>query len=732
MKKYLAYSVIVSAVFVSCIIGMLILYANNSEGQVSGIDYGNNIVPWSNIPLDQSLGLKKFNTTEELKSFLLLAQARNNAQSSIMQDSIQRGCPNCGVAMPVPYGALRMAPSANTNGPEMSQSTVAPSLEAGTDYSTTNIQVNNVDEPDFLKNDAKYAYILSQDKLTIIDAYPGDTAKIISKIGLDIQGQSLQNMFLNKDRLVVFYNGNDQRFAIPQYDYMPSPVFTPTTHAIVIDVSDRENPKILKNYEISGNYFNARMIGDYVYLISTSSVDYNNPVPPVVRESAKAILSPPVYYYGIPEPSYNFNTVTSFDIFSDKINSQTYLMGSTGTLYVSTSAIYIAYQQSYPYYLDAKERFSSVIVPLLPEDAQNKIKTIENSGLDPDTQWAQISDVMQGIYNSTSQNDKDQLFNNIQKALQDYNYRIQDTTRTVIEKVAIDNGSLKYVAQGSVPGYLLNQYSMDESDNKLRVATTSQFYNPSNGNWQSNNVLVLDDSLKIVGHLEKIAPNEKIYSARFMGDKLYLVTFRQFDPFFVIDLSSDTPKVLGALKLPGYSGYLHPYDQNHIIGIGREIMQNEPYGVKISLFDVSNVSNPVTVDTIDVGGQTSNSDVLSDPKALLFDKEKNILVIPISEQQYGPPIESDAPTTDLPYSGNWQGFYVYGVDTTTGFTIKGKIEHNNGTDYGYPQGSRSFYINDLLYTVTPSLMKINDLNNLSHEINHIGLDNTGQIIKYMP
>src|SRR3989442_10617276 len=738
MTQYVVYSVIVAAVLVSCTMGLLVLYSNNSEGQLSSSDNVRiHMIPY-NIISDSSspLGLKKFNSTDELRNFLLLAQERNTGQYPAMQTTgaVTMG-PMMGAVVPATMsGAINSVPTYSQN------SMAEPvTTEGSTDYSTTNIQVSDVDEPDFLKNDGKYAYILSQDQLTIIDAYPADTAKIISKVGLDVKGQSLQNMFLNKDRLVIFYTGNDEQYSIPKYDYIPNTVYTPTTHAIVIDVSDRQNPKILKNYEVNGNYYNARMIGNYVYFISTSNVDYNNPIPPVVRQSSKAIMSPPVYYYDMPEPNYNFNTVTSFDIFGDKINSQTYLMGSTGTLYVSTDAIYIAYQRSYPYYgIDAKDRFFGAVVPLLPFEAQNKIKSIEDSGLDPDTKWAQISDIMQNTYNGTSESGKAQLFSNIQRALQDYNTRAQDSTRTVIEKITIDSGALKYVAQGQVPGYLLNQYSMDESGKRFRVATTSEYYNSVNGNWQSNNVFVLDESLNIVGHLEKIAPNEKIYSARFMGDKLYLVTFHRIDPFFVIDLSADTPKVLGALKIPGYSSYLHPYDENHIIGIGKEITQNqygnsEPLGVKISLFDVSDVSNPVTVDTYEIGGPTSNSNVLSDPKALLFDKEKNILSIPISLQQYGQPVLLGGAVPAQPYyTNNWQGFYVFGVDPSYGFTLKGKVEHDNGTNYGYSQGSRSFYIDDSLYTVTPNLMKINDLHNINHQVNHIPLDNTGQIIKYLP
>jgi len=733
---------IVAAVSMSCVTGILILNSNNLSSKLSQ-EYriGSVSIPYYISPfVPTSSGLKKFNSTEDLRIFLHDASARAAQESNAIQ-----GGPTFGGSTMAPF----MTPIAPSNVPVPAPATTsmqaavsnADSANQGPDYSTTNIQVAGVDEPDFIKNDGKYAYILSNDKLTIIEADPAETARIISKVGLDVSGQSLQNMFLNKDRLVIFYTGNDQQYSIPKYDYMPNTVSTPATHAIVIDVSSKEDPKIIKDYHVDGSYYNARMIGNYVYFISTSNADYVHPMPPVVRESSKVIISPPIYYYDNPEPNYNFDTITSFDIFGDKITSQTFLMGSTGTLYVSNDALYMAHQEYYPYYYDAsaKGRFFKAIVPVLPDYLKNQITSIDNkSNLDADSKWVQISDLLQKSYNNMADSDKAQLFDKIQKSLADYENNIQqDSQKTIIEKIAIDNGSLKYVAQGQVPGYLLNQYSMDESGTKLRVATTSEYYNPQHGNGQSNNVYVLDQSLNVTGSLEKIAPNEKIYSARFMGDKLYLVTFHRIDPFFVIDLSADTPKVLGALKIPGYSSYLHPYDENHIIGIGKEITQNqygnsEPLGVKISLFDVSDVSNPVTVDTYEIGGPTSNSDVLSDPKALLFDKEKNILSIPISLQQYGQPVPLGGGAPAQPYANNWQGFYVFGVDPSYGFTLKGKVEHYNGTDYGYSQGSRSFYIDDSLYTVTPNLMKINDLNNISHEVNHIPLDNTGNIIKYLP
>ena len=120
---------------------------------------------------------------------------------------------------------------------------------------------------------------------------------------------------------------------------------------------------------------------------------------------------------------------------------------------------------------------------------------------------------------------------------------------------------------------------MDEYKNNLRVATTSSVYT-TRGSYEYNNVFVLDSGMKTIGSLTHIAEQEKIYSTRFIGDRLYMVTFKRIDPFFVIDLSTPaSPKILGKLKIPGYSDYLHPYDATHIIGVGKETGTNDWGGV---------------------------------------------------------------------------------------------------------------------------------------------------------
>jgi uncharacterized secreted protein with C-terminal beta-propeller domain len=285
---------------------------------------------------------------------------------------------------------------------------------------------------------------------------------------------------------------------------------------------------------------------------------------------------------------------------------------------------------------------------------------------------------------------------------------------TTIHAFAIDNGKITYAAGGKVDGTLLSQYSLDEYDGNLRVATTI-----TTSSWQLNGgsyskVTVLDGNLAVIGALPDIAPGERLYAARFMGDRLYLVTFRKTDPFFVIGLAEPKhPVILGKLQLPGFSDYLHPYDANHIIGIGKE----SPSGpLKMALFNVTDVNNPVVVDTQSLGGAYSTSPVLDDPKALLFDKEKDLLVLPVQlqgEYSCAPGGSCTPPTT-------WGGAYVYGVNPATGFVLKGTVRHYSSS-YS-PSGSdvrRALYIENTLYTMSDAKIIMSDLSDSLVQINEI-------------
>jgi uncharacterized secreted protein with C-terminal beta-propeller domain len=227
-------------------------------------------------------------------------------------------------------------------------------------------------------------------------------------------------------------------------------------------------------------------------------------------------------------------------------------------------------------------------------------------------------------------------------------------------------------------------------------------------------------NLSIVGRLENIAVGENFHSARFMGDRCYLVTFQKTDPLFVVNLKDPTsPTILGNLTIPGYSDYLQPYDENHLIGVGKETIEAEGgyfswyQGIKISIFDVSNVSNPLQMANVTIGDRGSNSPVLNDHKALLFDKQMDLLVIPVTVAKIDPnQYPSGWPAYGTPV---WQGVYVYNITLIDGLVLRGNITHAETA--GMPpttlEVSRALYIGDVLYTVSQGKIKLNSLADLT-------------------
>jgi len=274
---------------------------------------------------------------------------------------------------------------------------------------------------------------------------------------------------------------------------------------------------------------------------------------------------------------------------------------------------------------------------------------------------------------------------------------------TLIYRIKLDQEKIVVMSEGTVSGYVLNQFSMDEYNNYFRIATTVW----TNRN-STNSLYILDMNLNVVGKLEDLAPGETIYSTRFMGDRCYLVTFRQIDPFFVIDVANPTqPKVLGYLKIPGFSGYLHPYDENHIIGIGKQ-----DSNLKLSLFDVTDVTDPTETAKYIIESQYSDSPVLYEHKAFLFDKAKRLLALPVS--------------TNMLWirDGNndyWQGAYIFDLSLEQGFTLEGKITHQHVVDQiEYNLNiNRILYIDNVLYTISNNKVKMNDMESLQplNEIN---------------
>ncbi len=653
--------------------------------------------------------IKKFTSPDEIKEYI-----RENTQKA--QES----------GYGATDGTIRFAESANAAAVPAAKSAADFSGTFGTtDYSTTNIQVAGVDEPDFVKNDGRYIYIISGNSLVIVDAYPAEGAKIISETEI---GDNVKEIFVTGDRLVLFSTGNSDvpvraasvsAVGMEKIAIMP-PYYrsNPATHATIYDISDRKSPDVLKDYTIDGDYVDARMIRGIVYMLTRENVySYDDIVVPAVRESGKIIAEPDVYYFDNPEYNYVFSTVTALDATTGaQKDAKTFLIGSGNILYVSQDAMYVSYQKWHPVYRTMAGG---------PQIAVAAEKVSGSSGS------AASAPILFEDFNKLSESEKQDVIAQMKSGEQEaIRKREYDQTTTVIHKIAVRNGNIAYVARGEVAGYLKNQFAMDEYDGNLRVATTSDVWT-NRGQYEYNNVFVLDGSMKTIGSLNHIAEQEKIYSTRFIGDRLYMVTFKRIDPFFVIDLSSpEHPKILGKLKIPGYSDYLHPYDKNHIIGVGKETATNDwggvsTRGIKLALFDVTDVEHPKQIDKVEIGDAGTDSAVLYDHKAFLFDKKKNLLVIPVRQVTSVPVIQK--PGYYDTGQRIWYGAYVFGVTPDSGFVLRGTVEHGSADSGYYWYGSsanevkRSLYIENDLYTISSAKIIASDLARISTTIKTIDL-----------
>ena len=258
--------------------------------------------------------------------------------------------------------------------------------------------------------------------------------------------------------------------------------------------------------------------------------------------------------------------------------------------------------------------------------------------------------------------------------------------------------------------------------------------------FQGSRIVILDENLKEIGKTLDLAKGETMYSSRFMGDKAYLVTYQTVDPLYVVDLSDPThPRALGELKIPGYSTYLHPYDENHIIGIGMETQENVVrdtsgkvlrttstiVGMKMALFDVSDVANPVQVSSTIIGDRRTTSAILTNPKALLFSKEKELIAIPINNfaEDFGISSSATSYASVVQSYTNYakpyisEGYAVYRINLQEGFTLKGVITHEKTTTRNYWRNNskllRGLYIGQDLFTVSENGIKVNDLDSLT-------------------
>lgn len=534
-------------------------------------------------------------------------------------------------------------------------------------FSNTNIQVAGVDEADTTKTDGSYIYTASNDYVTgnyisIVKADPNDP-RVIAKISLE-NNTYLAGMFLSQDSTELVVIGSQYQLYALGIAGAPEPSFGMS----MIYPYNNEVKTFINVYDISDKIHptlssNFTLSGSYFN--SRMIGDY---VYTVVSQSAN------VYQDVVPLPTVYTGT-EPFEIPATKI-------------YYSDSANYTYAENNYFTFTS----FYGLNLKGPLQELTNMTVLIGGAS----TMYVSL-DNMYVTYPTWS-----------------------DGQFTSIYRVSVDNGNLTFQAKGSVEGTVLNQYSMDEYNGYFRLATT---------NWKDttqNAVYVLDLNLKTVGFLDlkNTEVRETIQSARFIGTKAYVVTFQQKDPFFVLDMSNPVePKVAGKLEIPGYSSYLHPYDENHIIGLG---MENN--SVKLSLFDVTDVNAPIEIAKYVIQGDYSYSQALNEPKAFLFDEAKQLLVIPVSITRYGvvsgggvvPPIPADGITSPtITQGGYWDGAYVFRLSVAGGFELRGGITHQIDTNQQYWYGdynrmvNRALYIDNTLYTVSNAEIKLNSLTDLT-------------------
>ncbi len=742
-----------------------------------------NQTPSSEIKTLQEGNVSKFSSQQELTEFLKAHQIDNSYYGS-------------GVAESFATAGAQIARSSDVAAPSG-----APSLdsdEKSSTYSTTNVQIQGVDEPDFVKNDDKYIYIASASNLSIVQAHPATDANLLSVI--DLNGTA-QQLFLNGDLLVVFgqehYNypampvdlavepaikedsvdavaqapastrsssgagasatsiAADAKMGLIRPDYYYHP---PQSFIKIYDVSNPSTPVIKRVILYDGSYYDARMIGDTVYTIVNQPMYYTyqragqekateneSLTLPAIQDNGvvRTVIPSDIYYFDVPDYSYQLTTILAIDLTDDStFEKKSFLTGYTQTIFVSENNIYLTAPKQYDYAVYQRRLTQNVMLEVVDAKTAQKIQEILDSDLEVYEKESQIQALFETYYNTLSEKDKKDLMQLVQNKTREEQEEIQkELQRTIIHKIAVDGLTIAYQGRGEVPGNVLNQFSMDEHNGYLRVATTVGEV------WQGtsvNNIYVLDEDLAIVGKVEDLAKGERIYSARFILDRAYMVTFKNTDPLFVIDLSDPTaPTVLGELKIPGYSDYLHPYDETHLIGIGKESVDgsqvdgrgtNFAYyqGLKLSLFDVSDVNNPIEVSKFNIGDRGTYSEALYDHKAFLFDKEKGLLVIPVSvyevkREQY----KDGLPPPEAYGSPTFEGAYVFDLNLQKGFVYQGRITHLNVSEqeqmlsqqYYYTYGAqirRSLYIDNTLYTISERAVKANDLETLD-EVNSVEL-----------
>ncbi len=541
----------------------------------------------------------------------------------------------------------------------------APSAE---NFSETNVQEEGVDEADKVKSDGRYLYVAADGEVKIVRARPVESMSVVAAV--PVSGH-IRSLYLNDNQLIILYDGD----AGSMSEVVGDERWIPTSGIVFVDVADPAQPQIQRHTVAEGRMISSRRVDSSLHVVMEF-----NPLP--------------YFFSPLAEP---------FDVTLGANSSR-----DDSRLPIAQRPLEELLPRYYELDLRGQPMDSGRLVPVealfhpdLPGGVtQVSVLTFDlNLPSEPFKSVGYVGDVDMVYGSRTALYLVKTLWASggiaVAPSLPSPTVRttLADTEATVVHKLALTNGKATIVASGAVNGRLLNQYSLGEYEGVLRVATTTGFN-------ESNNVFLLqavDGALEIVGSLENIAPGERIYSARFMGDRGFLVTFKKVDPLFTLDLSdSQTPQLVGELKVPGYSDYIHPLGDDHLLTIGKDAEDQGSFawyqGVQISVFDVRNFAQPQLGAKEIIGSRGTESEALRDPKAFTYWAERGLLGFPIQLAEGG---SGGSDFGEYTFSG----LYIYRVATDSGFELLGRLE-TGPANAGWHSWTRTVFIDDRVYGIT--------------------------------
>lgn len=458
----------------------------------------------------------------------------------------------------------------------------------GGEHSTTNNQVEGIDEGDIVQTDGDYLYSVSESRVAISDIRDPENMELAAVLEFD--GETYpEKLFLSGDTLTVIssrFSFMETESNMEMESFMP---YSGITAVSLYDVTTPENPELIREFGNEGSFNNARLSNGILHYVSNVFPNYW-----ILEEQPDIELRPRL-----------FDSAQGGELKPLPYEDLTILPGTMEGSY-------------------------SVIASMnLDAPASNEIST---KGFLGGNEQLYMNE--QHLYLTAS------AFETAEGEFEDTALWVPQQADTEIFKFGLDGISVEFIASARVQGSLLNQFSMDEFEGYFRLATTEGVaWAPASE--PKNHLFILNEQLEQIGSVENLAPGERIYSVRFIGSKAYMVTFRETDPLFAIDVSDPAaPEVLGEMKIPGFSNYLHPLDDRNLIGFGYDTKiepvkgGGEPRivtgGMKISLFDVSDMDNPRETDTEIIGGPGTYSALQYDHKALFRHEQQSLFGFPVS------------------------------------------------------------------------------------------------------